>query len=477
MRKKTHIILLVTMFIMGIFGTAFAADPFSDVPAKHWAYGAVTSLSKAGLIEGYNDGTFSGDKVISRYEMAILVARIISKTDKADAEQKKLIEKLTKEYADELESLNVRVTKLEKRTSTVEKKTNNWFNGETRIRYYGDIPGQPGYKRLQGADKFDMRERLIFRGDINDKITWNAQIETSPVKFGNTETMNMDVMNVTMKDFIGLDSLRLGRYALDAFGAALYGKPTNADAVVMKKKIGVVDVKGYVGNIKAATAGVMSVPNTMYSMELGFKPDPSLSVKTSVFYSDIPTTQADMNIALGSFDSSKGYDLSVLKKFGKLNLLGEYMSVHLDKAIGMPTKSPKGWFLQLSNGVPMPFLYPISNLVDVKKPGTDAWMVSYHSIDPGTLPAGVGGYSMMTSISYTNSGPGAASNSGWGNYNIYSKGSDNVNAWYLAYQKVLAKNFLISFDYQLIDIKNRAATTLVAKRLDQCYLMKFEYFY
>jgi len=476
MRKKTHIILFIIMLTLGIFGTAYAADPFSDVPAKHWAYGAVTSLSKAGLIEGYSDGTFSGDKVISRYEMAILVARIISKTDKADAEQKVLIGKLTNEYADELESLNVRVTGLEKRTSKIEKKTNNWFSGETRIRFYGDIPGQNGYKRLQGSDQFDMRERLKFQGEINDKITWNAQIETSPVKFGNTETMAMDVMNVTMKDFIGLDSVRLGRYALDAFGAGLYGKPVNADAVMMKKKIGTVDVKGYVGNVKAATAGLVSVPNTMYSLELGIKPDPSLSVRTSLFYSDIPTTSADMNIKAGSgsFDSSKGYDVTVLKKMGKLNLLGEFMGITLDKSVGLP-KNPKGWFLQLSNGVPMPYLYPIANLVDVRKPGTDAWMVSYHSIDPGTLPAGIGGYSMMTSISYT----AATTNSGWGNYNIYTKGSDNVNAWYLAYQKVLSKNFLLSLDYQIIDIKNMSVTgkDLVGKRLDQCFLMKFEYFY
>ena len=81
---------------------------------------------------------------------------------------------------------------------------------------------------------------------------------------------------------------------------------------------------------------------------------------------------------------------------------------------------------------------------------------------------------MMTANSYTKSIAG----SGYGNYNVYTKGTDNVNAWYFAYQKVLAKNFLLSLDYQIIDIKNMAVTSgLIGNGLDKCYLMKLEYFY
>jgi len=165
--------------------------------------------------------------------------------------------------------------------------------------------------------------------------------------------------------------------------------------------------------------------------------------------------------------------VAFLKKMGKLFVLGEYMGTQLSGAKGIPS-NPKGWYLQISNGVPMFLLYPIANIVDVKKPGTDAWVISYHSIDPGTLPSGIGGFSMMTSQSYTSGIAG----SGWGNYNIYTKATDNVNGWYFAYQKVLAKNFLISFDYQIIDIKNKGVTSgLFGNKLDRCYLMKLEYFY
>lgn len=477
--KKTALFLLITIFIMSVWGTAFAAeDPFSDVPADHWSYKAVTDLSKAGLVAGYSDGTFRGQKIVSRYEMAIIIARIMTKRDIADDNQKAIIGRLGQEFANELRSLNVNTGSFEPRITALEQKTHVWFGGESRYRFFGDRPRQPGYKSLRGADQFDLRQRFKFYGDIDKNITWNAYIETNPVKFGNKETVTVDVANVTMKDYWGLDTIRIGRYAVDPFGTGLFGKPTNGDALMIKKKIGTVDFKGYVGNVKASnnadgTTTAISDANTVTSGELGFKIDDTLTLKTSYYWSDIFTDQNSMNIASGSFRQSQGYDVAFLKKTGKLFWLGEFMGTHLSGAQGLPN-SPSGWFLQVSNGVPMMLLYPIANVVDVKKPGTDAWVVSYHSIDPGTLPAGIGGYSMMTSNSYTKSIAG----SGWGNYNIYTKASDNVNSWYFAYQKVLAKNFLLSLDYQIVDIKNMGVTSGLAGRgLDNCYLMKLEYFY
>lgn len=473
--RKT-VLLLVVVFAFGIFGTAFAAeDPFSDVPATHWAYNAVTNLSKAGLIAGYSDGTFRGQKIVSRYEMAIIIARIMTKLDKADVDQKVVIDQLAKEFASELKALNAHAGSLEPRVAALENKTHVWFGGESRFRFFGDRPGQAGYKRLQGADQFDMRQRFKFYGDIDKNITWNAYIETNPVKFGNTEKTYIDVANVTLKDYWGFDTIRIGRYAVDSFGSGLFGKPTNGDALMFKKKLGdVTDFKGYVGNVKAASSDtLMSNPNTVTSGELGFKLSDSLTVKTAYYWSDIYTNQANMNIYNGHFDQSRGFDVSFLQKFGKVHLLGEYMGTQLSGATGLPS-NPKGWFLQISNGVPMYLLYPIANLVNVKKPGTDAWVISYRSIDAGTLPAGIGGFSMMTSQSYTSS----ITDSGWGNYNAYTKATDNVNAWYFAYQKVLAKNFLISFDYQIINLNDLSVTSgLSGKALDKCFLMKLEFFY
>lgn len=92
---------------LGVTASAYAANPFSDVPAGHWAYDAVTELADAGIIDGYPNGTFGGNKLMTRYEMAQIVAKAMAKGANVDA--------LAAEFADELESLGVRVANLEKK--------------------------------------------------------------------------------------------------------------------------------------------------------------------------------------------------------------------------------------------------------------------------------------------------------------------------------------------------------------------------
>jgi len=116
--KKSLIMTLVLVFVLGIGCTAFAG-PFADVPAKHWAYDAVSKLAQAGIVDGYGDGTFRGDKTMTRYEMAQIVGKAMERSDKADAENKALIKKLADEFAQELDSLGVRVTKLENKVGNI----------------------------------------------------------------------------------------------------------------------------------------------------------------------------------------------------------------------------------------------------------------------------------------------------------------------------------------------------------------------
>ncbi len=132
--KKKLVASLAAAMILGVAGTSFAAvvNPFSDVPAKHWSYDAVTKLAHDGILDGYGDGTFRGDKTISRYEMAIIVAKAMSKVDQADAGNKALIEKLSNEYASELDKLGARMT-------TVENKVDNVkWSGFVRGKYDSD---------------------------------------------------------------------------------------------------------------------------------------------------------------------------------------------------------------------------------------------------------------------------------------------------------------------------------------------------
>ena len=70
----------LTALLNGVAGTHMKADHttlFPDVSANHWAYEAVSDLSRRGLVEGYPDGTFGGDRLLTRYEFAQIVYRAI----------------------------------------------------------------------------------------------------------------------------------------------------------------------------------------------------------------------------------------------------------------------------------------------------------------------------------------------------------------------------------------------------------------
>ena len=70
----------LTTLLNGVAGTNMKADRttlFPDVPSNHWAYEAVSDLSRHGLVEGYPDGTFGGDRLLTRYEFAEIVYRAI----------------------------------------------------------------------------------------------------------------------------------------------------------------------------------------------------------------------------------------------------------------------------------------------------------------------------------------------------------------------------------------------------------------
>lgn len=195
--KKSLTLALAVMFGCSVAGTAFAAtgteNPFTTVPSNHWAYPAVTQLVKAGLIDGYNDGDFRGDHAITRYEMASLVAKAMTHVDKADAADKAAIDKLSAEYANELNNLGVRVKTLEKKVNALGKMT---IGGELRIRYDYAGDGVSGFsdansdKRKNGQERF----RLNMSAPLDDNWKVSARYESQAAKFGGSGSDNLNVL-------------------------------------------------------------------------------------------------------------------------------------------------------------------------------------------------------------------------------------------------------------------------------------------
>ena len=78
MRKKGIALVVAMIMVATLVMPAFAASmPFADVPKDHWAYDSVAELAASGLIIGYPDGSFKGERQFTRYEMAMVFARCL----------------------------------------------------------------------------------------------------------------------------------------------------------------------------------------------------------------------------------------------------------------------------------------------------------------------------------------------------------------------------------------------------------------
>ena len=185
--KKTLVSALTTALVVGAASTTFAAaNPFSDVPADHWAYDAVSQLAADGVIEGYGDTTFRGNQNITRYEMAQMIAKAMAKSD-VSAADKALIDKLAAEFSDELNNLGVRVSNLERNADNVK------WNGQARYRYWSQRYEKDGSTKKQNKDQLNFR--LEPSAEVNNNWHVKARIDafTNPSK---DETSDLKVKRV-----------------------------------------------------------------------------------------------------------------------------------------------------------------------------------------------------------------------------------------------------------------------------------------
>lgn len=151
--------------------TVSAANPFTDVSSDDWAYQAVASLSDEGVIDGYPDGTFRGDKHVTRYEIAQIVARLMAKEDTLNASQKETLAKLSSQYANELKDLGVRIAELEKKRGATDLITE--LRVQSIDRYDNVFKGN-----VQKHNEISTRVRLNTITPVNDRVHLYGQIET-----------------------------------------------------------------------------------------------------------------------------------------------------------------------------------------------------------------------------------------------------------------------------------------------------------
>ena len=372
MKSKVLAALVATMAVGAT--CAFAANPFVDVPSDSWAYKSVVELVDAGIIQGVDGQYFQGNRNITRYEAAEMVAKAMAHMDKASVEQRALINKLADEYADELNNLGVRVSALENRVGNVK------LTGDARIRYRY----QDSYKSEKGLAKddiagnkndnsWDYRVRIRANAQVNDRTKVTYGISSDNKNFADNAKAtdeNDDIFtDVAKVDYnfggnnwnlsVGRDSTYiLGgprsygynygdvfdraelKYQNDKFAAtAGYGKfkagdvaGSTATTFTSGKYI---DESGKVTNLpddaKVVAGESLEGTKTGYGELEGFFGGGRVAGSAvGVYYNDFSANDATRD---GRADDLWGAYASV--NFGKWNALANYENVSYDKAIDM----------------------------------------------------------------------------------------------------------------------------------------------
>ena len=223
MKTKVLAALAATMAVGAT--CAFAANPFVDVPSDSWAYKSVVELADAGIIQGVDGQYFQGNRNITRYEAAEMVAKAMAHMDKASVEQRALINKLADEYADELNNLGVRVSALENRVGNVK------LTGDARVRYIHQDSDDQGKGEVKNDNSWSYRVRVRANAQVNDRTKVVYGVSTNNVNFADNSKASDSKDNNIFTDRAFVDynfggnnwDLKVGRDEYDMGGGRAYG--------------------------------------------------------------------------------------------------------------------------------------------------------------------------------------------------------------------------------------------------------------
>lgn len=256
---KKLLTAVAVIALIAFAAPAFAANPFVDVPAGHWAYDSIEHLASRGIISGYPDGSYKGAQPMTRYEMASMVGRAVANLENAHAQDAELLKKLVLEFKNELDALGVKVTDLDKRVAVLEDGIGGWklrgtFNFDAK---FGSSDNN-NYEMSNGKRNQFTKERfrLFVTKAIDENTSFYAQYRAGGANsdgMGDTSNGFWSHLYLDTKIFWGMD-MRVGRFYVDfedQYGlytddAALFGGE-RMDGFQVKKSVGIVNVTGIVG--------------------------------------------------------------------------------------------------------------------------------------------------------------------------------------------------------------------------------------
>lgn len=317
MNKKLVASLVATM---AVGATAFAANPFVDVPSDSWAYNSVVELANSGIIQGVDGIHFQGERNITRYEAAEIVAKAMAHEDRANAEQRALINRLADEFSDELNNLGVRVSNLEDRVGNVK------LTGDARVRFR-DQKSTVAADNLKNDKSWDFRGRLRANAKINDRadavigVSYSTSFANQTAASADGDKLFVDRAYVNYALDAGKKfNVMVGRYDYELGNASGIQYGDNFDGAQLKfanKKMAA--TAGY-GKFKE---GLLNDTKTAYGELEGFFGGGSVAGSAvGAFYNNFNkgTGAVAPDDLWGAYTS-----LNFAKKF---NFLGEYQKVN-----------------------------------------------------------------------------------------------------------------------------------------------------
>ena len=292
---KKSLVLAMAM-ALGVTASAYAANPFSDMPAGHWAYDAVNKLAAEGVVDGYPDGTYGGDKLMTRYEMAQIVAKAMAKGANVD--------KLAAEFAYELDSLGVRVANLEKKADNVK------ITGEVRASYRDvdtDAAGHDGHEGL-------LRSRLWVNGQINDDWAYTGMFENNQDFTNDTGDDDIDFARAYVEGRVGGLDVVAGRYNEVTFTGNIL------DANMDMAKV------SYGDKIKVSAAAGKAYDSVEVDEDAGVL----LDSDDRIYIGTLEAALGDVDAYVGYFKTNSNMDKEIWNVgasygFGDFTLAAEYM--------------------------------------------------------------------------------------------------------------------------------------------------------
>ena len=398
--KKILAIAAAAALTAGV--SAYAANPFSDVTADDWAYQAVSDLSAQGVVEGYPDGTFKGERNMTRYELAQIVARLMAKEDQLNAEQQATLDKLAGEYADELANLGVRVSNLEKKVGNL-----YWF-GDARMRYQD---------KGNDSDSWNGRVRLNVKGQVNESTYVQGRfLNEMNFKDEKDSPTSMDQLYVN-HNFSKEVAVRLGRQPI-AFG--------NQGGWLINPN------KGYDGAQIAYTNGKLALTTGFGQLNLSARAD---ATQYEYANQDFYFAQGAYNFGFAKLDANY-----IASKEGEADERGEVYGVGLNVPVQKFNVFGEYWKNTTAEDYDTAWNAGLSyGKADWKKAGTWDLAVAYNDVDEGLDLSGATGL-QTTALTFLD------------------KGATNVTFWNAIANVTLQKNVQLHAEYAFaVDADKTAA--------------------